>query len=36
MIAKANPKEKEECKKYWQEAQELTLIFLAIILNKKK
>ena len=31
MIAKANPEKKESCKILWQEAQELTLIFSAII-----
>jgi four helix bundle protein len=36
MIAKANPDRKEECKKIWQEAQELTLIFSAIIKNSRK
>ena len=36
MIAKANPRRKEDCKKLWQEAQELTLIFSAIIKSLKK
>ena len=31
MIAVANPERKDECRKLWQEAQELTLIFSAII-----
>ncbi len=31
MIAKANPGKREECKKLWSEAQELTLIFSAIL-----
>ena len=30
MIAKANPNKKEECRKLWQEANELTLIFSKI------
>ena len=30
MIAKANPPKKDDCKKLWQEAQELTLIFSSI------
>ena len=34
MVAIANPDKKEECRKLWQEAHELTLIFSAI-LNKK-
>lgn len=36
MIAKANPDRKEECKKIWQEAQELTLIFSTIINTSRK
>ena len=38
IIAKANAEHKEECRKYWQEAHELTMIFSKIILtleNKK-
>ena len=31
MIAKANPDNKDTCKKLWLEAQELTLIFSAIL-----
>ena len=31
MISKANPDKKEECRKLWQEAQELVLIFSSII-----
>ena len=33
IIAEANPKQKEKCRKLWQEAQELTLIFSKIILT---
>ncbi len=36
MISKANPQKKMECRRLWQEAQELTLIFSAILLSKKK
>ena len=35
MIAKANPTRRNDCDKLWKEAQELTLIFSAIILPKK-
>jgi four helix bundle protein len=35
MIAKADSSKNEECKKYWIEAKELTLIFSSIILAKK-
>ena len=35
MIRKANPQKTEECKRLWQEAQELTLIFSSILLSKK-
>lgn len=35
MIAKANPEKKNECKKLWNEAQELTRIFSSILLPKK-
>lgn len=34
MIATANPTKKEKCRKLWQEAHELTLIFSAIIQKK--
>jgi four helix bundle protein len=33
MIAAANPEKKEECRKIWQEAHELTLIFATISRN---
>ncbi len=36
MISKANPHKSMECRKLWQEAQELTLIFSSILLSKKK
>ena len=36
MIARANPSKKDECKKLWNEAQELTLIFSAILSPKKR
>ncbi len=36
MIAKANPHRSEDCRRLWQEAQELTLIFSSILLSKKK
>ncbi len=36
MLAKAEPALAEDCRTLWQEAQELTLIFSAILLNKKK
>jgi four helix bundle protein len=36
MIAKANPGRKDTCKKLWQEAQELTLIFSSILVPKRK
>ncbi len=36
MIATANENKKEECRKLWQEAQELSLIFSAIIRSNKK
>ena len=35
MLAKANPNRAEECRKLWCEAQELTLIFSAILLPRK-
>ncbi|MDI6789847.1 MAG: four helix bundle protein [Thermodesulfobacteriota bacterium] len=34
MIARANPHRKDECRKLWNEAQELTLIFSSILLRK--
>jgi four helix bundle protein len=36
MIAKANPEIKEECKRLWKEAQELTLIFSSILLSPRE
>jgi len=33
IIAKANPEQKDECRRLWKEAQELTLIFSKIILT---
>ena len=33
LIAKSNPDKKEECRKFWQEAQEFTLIFSKIIIT---
>ena len=36
MIAKVNSEKLEECRRSWQESQELTLIFSAIILSKDK
>ena len=36
MIAKADPSEKDVCRKLWHEAQELTLIFSSIILSSGK
>ncbi len=36
MIAKANPHRNKDCRRLWQEAQELTLIFSSILLSKKK
>jgi len=36
MIAKANPDRKKECKQIWKEAQELTLIFSAILNTSRK
>ena len=35
MIAHANPGKKDECKKLWNEARELTLIFSSILLPKR-
>ncbi len=35
MIAKANPGEKEKCRKLWQEAHEFALIFSSILKRKK-
>lgn len=34
MLATAEPTEKEKCRKLWQEAHELTLIFSAIVKRK--
>ena len=36
MIAKANQHRETDCRKLWQEAQELTLIFSSILLSKKR
>lgn len=36
MIAKAVPALKEECRKYWREANELNLIFSAIVNKSRK
>ncbi len=36
MIARANPDKKDICKKLWQEAQELTLIFSAILKSPRE
>jgi four helix bundle protein len=36
MMAKANPDKQDECRKLFKEAQELTLIFSAILLSKKE
>ena len=36
MIHKANPQKNIECRRLWQEAQELTLIFSSILLSKGK
>ena len=36
MIARANPNRKDECKELWNEVQELTLIFSAILSSKKR
>lgn len=33
MIARANSQKNTECRKLWQEAQELTLIFSSILLK---
>ena len=35
MIAKADPQKNDDCRKLWQEAKELTLIFSSIILSGK-
>jgi four helix bundle protein len=35
MISKANPDKNEECRKFWKEAHELTLIFSKISLKCK-
>lgn len=34
MLSVANPDKKEQCRELWSEAQELTLIFSAIVKNK--
>ena len=36
LIAKSNPEKKEECRRFWQEAQELTLIISKIIITIDK
>ena len=36
LIAKANSEKKDECRKYWKEVQELTLIFSKIILTMEQ
>ena len=36
MIATANPEKADDCRKLWQEAQELALIFSAILRPKTK
>ena len=36
MIAKANPEKKDECRKLWKEAHELTLIFSSILKKSKR
>lgn len=36
MISKANPHKKLQCQKLWQEAEELTRIFSAILLSSKR
>lgn len=36
MIARTGPNKKNKCRRLWQEAQELTLIFSSILLSKKK
>lgn len=36
MVAKANPQMKDKCRRLWQEAQELTLIFSVILRSKGK
>ena len=36
MITKANPHKNVECRRLWQEAHELTLIFSSILLSKKE
>jgi len=35
LIAKANPEKYDDCKKLWQEVQELTMIFAKIIVSSK-
>ncbi|PIU99332.1 four helix bundle protein [Candidatus Wolfebacteria bacterium CG03_land_8_20_14_0_80_36_15] len=36
MVAKANLDKSNECRKFWQEAQEFTLIFSSILKRKKQ
>jgi len=36
MIAKANPAQASKCRKLWQEAHELCLIFSSILNSRKK
>jgi four helix bundle protein len=38
MIARANPEEKDKCKKLWEEANQLTMIFskITVSCNKKQ
>jgi len=36
IVAKANPENKAECRKLWEEAQELSLIFSKIVLTLKE
>jgi len=36
MIARSNPDKSEKCRSLWREAQELSLIFSAILLSKSK
>ncbi len=36
MIAKANPDKKDECRRLWKEAHELTLIFSSILKKSKR
>lgn len=36
MLAKSNPEQKDSCRKFWAECQELTKIFSKIIITLKK